>query len=165
MENKNKDLEDLLTKYKPSGLDESFNHKINSIFSKNSDKDLAPSENKIIPFPFIQKIATVAAIIIAFIGSFFAFLNDSNNNSKSTTSTATNPSPKKDNNQFIPVRAENIFEGLAEDQIILSQDKIPYQGLRYQFSDSFIWKNKDDGTIIEMKVPSQRLYYVPIKTD
>jgi len=95
----------------------------------------------------------------------FAFLNDSNNNSKSTTSTATNPSPKKDNNQFIPVRAENIFEGLAEDQIILSQDKIPYQGLRYQFSDSFIWKNKDDGTIIEMKVPSQRLYYVPIKTD
>ena len=62
MENKNKDLEDLLTKYKPSGLDESFNHKINSIFSKNSDDDLALSENKIIPFPFIQKIATVAAI-------------------------------------------------------------------------------------------------------
>ena len=47
MENKNKDLEDLLTKYKPSGLDESFNHKINSIFSKNSDDDLAPSENRI----------------------------------------------------------------------------------------------------------------------
>ena len=164
MENKNKDLEDLLTKYKPSGLDESFNHKIDSIFSKNSDDDLVPSENKIIPFPFIQKNCNCCCNIIAFIGSFCHSLMTPITR-KSTTSTATNPSPKKDNNQFIPVRAENIFEGLAEDQIILSQDKIPYQGLRYQFSDSFIWKNKDDGTIIEMKVPSQRLYYVPIKTD
>ena len=57
------------------------------------------------------------------------------------------------------------FETTDIDNIFISEDKIPYQGIRYQFSDSFIWKNKNDGALIEMKVPSQRLFYVPIKTD
>ena len=95
-----------------------------------------------------------------------AFLNDSNRkdiNSASTPIIGQLENGEAD--KFIPIQTENIFEGVVEDNIIISEDKIPYQGVRYQFSDSFIWKNKNDGALIEMKVPSQRLFYVPIKTD
>ena len=162
MDNKLKEIENLLKQQKPSGLDTEFKRQIELIFTeKLGHPESLNKENKIINFPFHQRIATAAAIVIAAIGSLFAFLNDSNRQDINSASTPIIGQPDK----FIPIQTENIFEGVVEDNIFISEDKIPYQGIRYQFSDSFIWKNKNDGALIEMKVPSQRLFYVPIKTD
>ena len=167
MEKKLKEIENLLKQEKPSGLDTEFKRQIEFIFSeKLGQPESINKQNKIISFPLHQRIATAAAIVIAAVGSLFAFLNDSKR--KDINSASTPIIGKLENGEadkFIPIQTENIFEGLIEDNIIISEDKIHYQGVRYQFSDSFIWKNKNDGALIEMKVPSQRLFYVPIKTD
>mgnify|MGYP001237300844 CR=1 FL=1 len=162
MDKKLKEIESLLKQQKPSGLDTEFKRQIELIFTeKLVQLESLSKENKTIKFTHHQRIATAAAIVIAAIGSLFAFLNDSNRQDINSASTPIIGQPDK----FIPIQTENIFEGVVEDNIFISEDKIPYQGIRYQFSDSFIWKNKNDGALIEMKVPSQRLFYVPIKTD
>ena len=162
-----KEIENLLKQQKPSGLDTEFKRQIELIFTeKLVQLESLDKENKTIKFPLHQRIATAAAIVIAAIGSLFAFLNDSNRQDINSASTPIIGQPENgEADKFIPIQTENIFEGVVEDNIFISEDKIPYQGIRYQFSDSFIWKNKNDGALIEMKVPSQRLFYVPIKTD
>ena len=167
MDKKLKEIENLLKEQKPCGLDAGFKREIELIFTeKLSQHESLNNQNKIINFPLHQRIATAAAIVIAAIGSLFAFLNDSNRKDINSASTPIIGQPENgEADEFIPIQTENIFEGIVEDNIFISEDKIPYQGVRYQFSDSFIWKNKDDGALIEMKVPSQRLFYVPIKTD
>ena len=167
MDKKLKEIENLLKEQKPCGLDTGFKREIELIFTqKLSQHESLNKQNKIINFPLHQRIATAAAIVIAAVGSLFAFLNDSNRKGINSASTPIIGQPENgEADEFIPLQTENIFEGIVEDNIFISEDKIPYQGVRYQFSDSFIWKNKDDGALIEMKVPSQRLFYVPIKTD
>ncbi len=167
MDKKLKEIENLLKEKKPCGLDTGLKREIELIFTqKLSQHESLNNQNKIINFPLHQRIATAAAIVIAAIGSLFAFLNDSNRKGINSASTPIIGQPENgEADEFIPLQTENIFEGIVEDNIFISEDKIPYQGVRYQFSDSFIWKNKDDGALIEMKVPSQRLFYVPIKTD
>ena len=167
MDKKLKEIENLLKEQKPCGLDAGFKREIELIFTEQlSQHESLNKQNKIINFPLHQRIATAAAIVIAAIGSLFAFLNDSNRKDINSASTPIIGQPENgEADEFIPIQTENIFEGIVEDNIFISEDKIPYQGVRYQFSDSFIWKNKDDGALIEMKVPSQRLFYVPIKTD
>ena len=167
MDKKLKEIENLLKQEKPSGLDTEFKRQIELIFTeKLGQPESNNKKNKIINFPLHQRIATAAAIVIAAVGSLFAFLNDSNRKDINIASTPIiGQLENGDADKFIPIQTENIFEGVIEDNIFISEDKIPYQGVRYQFSDSFIWKNKNDGALIEMKVPSQRLFYVPIKTD
>ena len=100
------------------------------------------------------------------IGVFFTFLNVSNKNNLKPTSNNNLIEPNKEvDNQFVPIKTKNTFEGVSREEIFISKDRIPYQPIRYQFSDSFIWKNKSDGSVIEINVPSQRFFYVPIKTD
>ena len=72
---------------------------------------------------------------------------------------------KENDNKFVPIKTKNTFEGVSRDEIFISKDRIPYQPVKYQFSDSFIWENKTDGSVIELNIPSQRFFYVPIKTD
>ena len=167
MDKKLKEIENLLKEQKPCGLDTGLKREIELIFTEQlSQHESLNKQNKIINFPLHQRIATAAAIVIAAVGCLFAFLNDSNRKDINSASTPIIVQPENgEADEFIPIQTENIFEGIVEDNIFISEDKIPYQGVRYQFSDSFIWKNKDDGALIEMKVPSQRLFYVPIKTD
>ena len=162
MDKELKEIENSLNELKPSNLEREFCKKINGIFDlKTEIKDSKTKNKKIIHLVFTQKSVTAAAILIAFIGVFFAFLNDSNRNNLKSIST----NNEGDKNLFVPIKAKNTFEGVSEDEIFLSEDKRPYQPVRYKFSDSFIWKNKADGSLIEMNIPSQRLFYVPIKTD
>ncbi len=160
-----KEIEQNLQELKPAKLPDDLNTKIENMFENSvhiPNKDA--NHRKIIWLPKMQKLYAAAALLIASIGVFFATLNDQNSSNKSTTSKNSLEEPVK-RNQFIPINAKNVFEGVKDDGLFLSKDKTPYHGLRYQFSDSFLWKNEEDGSSIEMKVPSQRLFFVPIKTD
>ncbi|HIG84265.1 MAG TPA: hypothetical protein EYG40_14100 [Verrucomicrobia bacterium] len=160
-----KEIEQKLHELKPAKLPDDLSAKIENIF-ENSDhiQNKYANLRKIIWFPKIQKLSAVAALLIAFVGVFFAMLNDQNSSNETTASKASVNKPLK-RNQFIPLNAKNVFEGVQDEGLFLSDDKIPYHDVRYQFSDSFLWKNEEDGSLIEMKVPSQRLFFVPIKTD
>ncbi len=159
------EIEHKLHELKPAKVPESLNAQIEKIFeSSKSNQDFDSHERKIIRFPKLQKISAAAALLIASIGVFFAALNDRNSNNE--TATSKDPLFETTNkDQFIPINAKNVFEGVTDEGLFLSKDKAPYHGLRYQFLDSFLWKNEEDGSSIEMKVPSQRLFLVPIKTD
>ena len=159
------EIEHKLHELKPAKVPESLNAQIEKIFeSSKSNQDFDSHEQKTIRFPKLQKISAAAALLIASIGVFFAVLNDRNSNNE--TATSKDPLFETTNkDQFIPINAKNVFEGVTDEGLFLSKDKAPYHGLRYQFLDSFLWKNEEDGSSIEMKVPSQRLFLVPIKTD
>ena len=75
----------------------------------------------------MQKISAVAALLIACVGVFFAILNDQNSSNKTTSSKVSVNKPlKKD--QFVPTNAKNVFEGVKDEGLFLSKDKIPYHG-------------------------------------
>ena len=167
MDNELKEIEKRLENIKPSKLERELHLKIDGIFdSPMSEANYERRNKKIIYTIFSQRMAAVAAILIAFIGVFFTFLNDSNKNKLKPTSNNNLIEPnKKVDNRFVPIKTKNTFEGVSREDIFISKDRIPYQPVRYQFSDSFIWKNKSDGSVIEIHVPSQRFFYVPMKTD
>ena len=88
MDKKLKEIENLLKQQKPSDLDTEFKRKIELIFSeKLGQLESLNKANKTIQFPLHQRIATAAAIVIAAIGSLFAFLNDSNRQDINSAST------------------------------------------------------------------------------
>ena len=160
-----KEIEQKLHALEPAKLPDAVNTRIEKIFER-SDPEQTPqlTDRKIILFPKLQKISAVAALLIASIGVFFAVLNDRNSSNETASSKDTvDKAINKD--QFIPINAKNVFEGVTDEGLFLSKDKAPFHGLRYQFLDSFLWQNEEDGSSIEMEVPSQRLFLVPIKTD
>ncbi|MFL2480809.1 MAG: hypothetical protein ACJ0K4_14790 [Verrucomicrobiales bacterium] len=159
-----KEIEQKLHALEPAKLPDAVNTRIEKIFERSDpEQTLQLTDRKIILFPKLQKISAVAALLIASIGVFFAVLNNKNSSNETTSSEITVNGPiKKD--QFVPTNAKNVFEGVKDEGLFLSKDKIPYHGVRYQFLDSFLWENEKDGSSIEMKVPSQRLFLVPIKT-
>lgn len=166
MDKELKKIEERLEKLKPSNLESNFYQKIDGIFNSSLEGADYESKNKTILFSsFLQKIAAAAAILIACVGMFFAFLNDSNRNNLSPSSNNNIVKKNKENDNFVPIKTKNTFEGVSRDEIFISKDRIPYQPVKYQFSDSFIWENKTDGSVIELNIPSQRFFYVPIKTD
>ena len=166
MDKELKKIEERLKKLKPSNLESNFYQKIDGIFNSSLDGADYESKNKTILFSsFLQRIAAAAAILIACVGMFFAFLNDSNRNNLRPSSNNNIVKTNKENDNFVPIKTKNTFEGGSRDEIFISKDRIPYQPLKYQFSDSFIWENKTDGSVIELNIPSQRFFYVPIKTD
>ena len=130
MDKKLKEIENLLKEQKPCGLDTGFKREIEIIFTEQlSQHESLNKQNKIINFPLHQRIATAAAIVIAAIGSLFAFLNDSNRKDINSASTPIIGQPENgEADEFIPIQTENIFEGIVEDNIFISEDKIPYQG-------------------------------------
>ena len=159
-----KEIEQKLHALEPAKLPDAVNTRIEKIFERSDpEQTLQLTDRKIILFPKLQKISAVAALLIASIGVFFAVLTNKNSSNETTSSEITVNGPiKKD--QFVPTNAKNVFEGVKDEGLFLSKDKIPYHGVRYQFLDSFLWENEKDGSSIEMKVPSQRLFLVPIKT-
>lgn len=166
MDKELKKIEERLEKLKPSNLESNFYQKIDGIFNSSLEGADYESKNKTILFSsFLQRIAAAAAILIACVGMFFAFLNDSNRNNLSPSSNNNIVKKNKENDNFVPIKTKNTFEGVSRDEIFISKDRIPYQPVKYQFSDSFIWENKTDGSVIELNIPSQRFFYVPIKTD
>ena len=103
-------------------------------------------------FESIRPLAVAAAILIAATGVFFAVLNNLSTRPQAVPdSIAKQPSTES----FVPLHAENVFEGVEDDGLFLTGGKIPVHGVRYRFSDSFHWQNPKDGSVIKMTVPSE----------
>ena len=107
MDKKLKEIENLIKQQKPSDLDTEFKRKIELIFSeKLGHPESLNKQNKIINFPLHQRIATAAAIVIAAIGSLFAFLNDSNRQDINSASTPITGQPENgEADKFIPIES------------------------------------------------------------
>ena len=116
----------------------------------------------LIRFPLLRYIGAAAAVLIAATGVFFSVLNSLPKDTTGSGRVAGDATPRR---AFIPVRAENVFEGASDEGLTLTEDNRPVQKLRYRFSDTYRWENPEDGSTIEMVVPRERLLLVPARTD
>lgn len=128
------------------------------------------------PWSAWQRMGAAAAVLIAGIGVFFAVLNQfgphsgtspaplatgrSNSIAPGTTEAPAPPRPV-----LVPVSADNVFEGVRDEGIILSSDNIPVRQLRYRFTDSMLLENPEDGSEVQLSMPREHLYLVPVQTD
>ncbi len=153
-------LEAELEALEPAPVSDDLSAKVLGIFDGET---LAAVPDKVVRFPFLQRLGTAAAVAIAAVGVTFAVLNNlPKNQGGSSGDVAERAELKK---TFVPVAAENIFEGVRNEGVTLTGDNRPVQKLRYQFSDSYQWVNPDDGSTIEMTVPRERIILVPVPTD
>lgn len=164
MDHEADNFESSLRAFSPAKVPDALQSRILEIADNNPEKGLpaATGAGNIRKFHFLSPLAAAAAILIAATGVFFAVLNN----------IEPNPSAKPDGMvmlpekaPFVPVHAENIFEGVHDEGLFLTDDKVPVQGVRYQFSDSFKWRNPQDGSVIEMTIPSERFFLLPVQTD
>jgi hypothetical protein len=157
-------FESSLREFPPAELPQPLQSSILELFdtpAETAGQPAAAAEN-ISRFSLLSPLAVAAAILIAATGVFFAVLNNLD----------THPGTPPDNMvmsrekaPFVPVHAKNVFEGVDDEGIFLTGGKVPVHGVRYRFSDSFQWKNPKNGSVIEMTVPSERLYLIPVRTD
>ena len=123
-----KEIEQTLYELKPAKLPDELSSQIEEIF-KNSEQNHSThiNDRKIVWLPIIQKVSAAAALLIACIGVFFAMLNDQNSSNKTTSSKASANEPLK-KNQFIPVNAKNVFEGVQDEGLFLSNSQMRFFG-------------------------------------
>jgi len=153
-------LEAELEALEPAPLSEEFTAKISGIFDGASVK---AEPGNVVRFPVLQRLGAAAAIAIAAVGVTFAILNNlPKGQGGGSGEIADRAALEK---TFVPVAAENIFEGVRNEGMTLTGDNRPVQKLRYQFSDSYQWVNPSDGSTIEMTVPRERIILVPVPTD
>jgi len=163
MNPENEHFESELREFTPAELPQPLQSRILGIFDtaaqSTSPEDIAV---KVTSFRILKSLAVAAAVLIAVTGVFFAVLNN----------LSTNPQPppggiakQPSTESFVPLHAENVFEGVEDEGLFLTGEKIPVHGVRYRFSDSFHWQNPKNGSVIKMTVPSERLYLIPVRTD
>ncbi|MFP6872267.1 MAG: hypothetical protein VCA55_02060 [Verrucomicrobiales bacterium] len=164
MDHEADNFESSLREFSPAKVPDALQSRILEILDKNPEKGLHPATGteNIRKFHFLSPFATAAAILIGAAGVFFAVLNNIETN-PATKPDAMAMVPEKA--PFVPVHAENIFEGVHDEGLFLTSGKVPVQGVRYRFSDSFKWRNPQDGSVIEMTIPSERLFLLPVQTD
>ena len=156
-------FESKLREFTPVEVPQALQSRILEIF-ETPETDRQPEDfvDKVTAFPILRPLAIAAAVLVAATGVFFAVLNNLSTNPGTGPGTiAENPATKS----FVPLRAENVFEGVDDEGLFLTGGKIPVHGVRYRFSDSFHWTNPKDGSVIKMTVPSERLYLIPVRTD
>jgi hypothetical protein len=164
MDHEADDFESSLREFSPAKLSDALQSRILEIADNNPAKELHPATDtgNIRKFHFLRPLAAAAAILITATGVFFAVLNNIETNSAAN---ADGMAMAPEKAPFVPLHTENIFEGVHDDGLFLTNEKVPVQGVRYRFSDSFKWKNPQDGSVIEMTIPSERLFLLPVQTD
>ena len=154
------ELEAELKALEPAPLSEDLSAKVLGIFDGET---IATEPDKVVRFPVFQRLGAAAAVAIAAVGVTFAILNNLPEDQGSASGDVADRAELK--KTFVPVVAENIFEGVRNEGMTLTGDNRPVQRLRYQFSDSYQWVNPDDGSTIEITVPRERIILVPVPTD
>jgi hypothetical protein len=156
-------FESKLREFTPVEVPQALQSRILEIFeTPETGRQPEDFADKVTAFPILRPLAVAAAVLVAATGVFFAVLNNLSTNPGTGPGTiAENPATKS----FVPLRAENVFEGVDDEGLFLTGGKIPVHGVRYRFSDSFHWTNPKDGSVIKMTVPSERLYLIPVRTD
>ena len=171
MEKEIEKLETALGELTPAAVPEALEARVHGVFSGQAALQSIPTNEptNIVAFPRWRAFGSAAAVAVAMVGVFFAALNSMDSGNRSGNASGGVPlagdaTPNIDRT-FVPVRAENVFEGAQKEEFFLTEDQLPVQKVRYQFSDSYIWENPSDGTSIEMTVPRERLFIVPVRTD
>lgn len=158
-----KDLENTLHGLNPAEIPEHLEESLLRIFeNQNLQGPEKLERTRIVFFPVLHRLGAAAAVLIAAVGIFFAIINNTKTKLAKESTVSIEASTK---GEFVPVKTKNIFEGVRDEGVFLSEDQIPVQGIRYQFSESFLWKNLQDGSEIEIKVPREHLFLLPVKTD
>ena len=149
-----------LRQLSPNQPSEALTARIFSAFDTPSDAAPAEVENAVTPLPaatsWFQPFAAAAAValiagVVALIGLNRPPLDDG---------VSLTPDPV-----FVPAHAQNTYEGSRLDGIVFTEDSRPMQTVRHQFTDSYTWENPADGSRVEIRVPVERVRYVPLQTD
>ena len=163
MAREDKDFESNLREFPPANVPPALQSRILEIFdTPGEESQPAVVAENISKFHLLRPLAVAAAILIAATGVFFAVLNNLDTHPGTTPGTMVMAPDKA---PFVPVHAENVFEGVNDEGFFLTGGKMPVHGVRYRFSDSFKWENPEDGSVIKMTIPSERLYLLPVRTD
>jgi hypothetical protein len=167
MEKEIEKLETALGEFTPAAVPEALEARILDVFAgRQAPQAIADNEpTNIVAFPLWRALGSAAAVAVAIVGVFFAALNSMDSGDNAGGVPLAGDAPPNSERTFVPVRAENVFEGAQEEEFFLTKDQLPVQKVRYQFSDSYLWENPADGTSIEMTVPRERLFIVPVRTD
>lgn len=65
---------------------------------------------------------------------------------------------------FQPVLAENNLRGRVDEGIVFLRNGLTARRYRYEFIDRVVWRNPDDGAVVEMEIPREEVVLVPVKT-
>ena len=148
------ELESALQKLEPNAPSEELTARIFSAF--DTPTDAAPAEvESVTPIEssssWFQPFAAAAAV--ALIAGVVAIIG------------LNRPSGTEDSPTYLPAHAQNTYEGSEVDGIVFNKGSHPMQKVRHQFTDTYTWENPDDGSRVEIRVPVERVRYVPVPTD
>ncbi len=160
------DLEAALRELEPVEVPRELEARIFEIFEGRVSEASGGTGSKVVRFPVLRSIGAAAAIAIAATGVLFAVINTMDRSrSGNGGPLAGDATQLPTSATFVPVRAENVFQGAQDEGVYFTDERVPVRQIRYQFSNSFRWENPQDGSTIEMTVPQEKLFIVPLRTD
>jgi hypothetical protein len=62
------------------------------------------------------------------------------------------------------MRAENTLERRIDEGLVFMANGTAARQYRYQFLDRVVWKNPEDGSVMEVEVPREEVFLVPVQT-
>ena len=65
---------------------------------------------------------------------------------------------------FEPNTLENRFVSVNDDGVVGVLGEVPFRRVRYQLTDSYQWKNPEDGSRLEMIIPREEILLLPVVT-
>lgn len=65
---------------------------------------------------------------------------------------------------FRPILAENNLLNRIDEGIVALDNGLTARRFRYEFVDRVVWKNPENGAIVEMEVPRDEVVLVPVRT-
>ena len=65
---------------------------------------------------------------------------------------------------FQPVGLRRLFVDARDDGVVSVVGDVPYRQVRYQLLDRFEWNNPRDGSEIQMIVPREEIFLLPVVT-
>ena len=168
MEDDIQKLEAELAELSPAPVPQDLEDRGFAIFE--GEVTVQPAEQNVVPFPIWQRIGAAAAVGVASVGVYFAFLTNFGEPPASTSANRDVRPPSVESiapaeKNFVPASANNTFRGVRDGGVFLNEEGQPVRELRYEFSDSYRWVDEKDGSELELIVPRERSYLVPVPTD
>lgn len=60
--------------------------------------------------------------------------------------------------------AENVLRQRIDDGIVFLKNGMPARRYRYEFLDRVVYRNAEDGSVVQLDVPREEVVYVPVQT-
>jgi len=161
------DIEAALRGLRPSEPSSALEARVFAVF----DAPPADETAKVVAFPeagtgavihWFRPIAAAAAVAGVFLGGVW-MLRDRGESLEAGVVAGT---PVSVEAPYQPVSAGNVFGNATDEGVVYPDAKgEPVRRVRYQYHDTYEWRNPEDGSLIRLAVPQEKLLYLPVETD